>query len=97
MTPTTGEAIHFDGQSPNGILQEGQRLAIPRSTPMPAGLSPLGQKVFRALQIYGAFDVDSSGGSTTLRAQSNAYDQVTITALRADMQLMGPLLQAVAT
>ena len=63
---------------------------------MPAGLSPLGQKVFRVLRTYGAFDVDSSGGSTTLRAQSNAYDAATITALRADMQKLGPLLRAVA-
>lgn len=90
-----GEALRSDGQAADGIVHQGQRLAIPPTVPMPAGLSPLGQKVFRALQTYGAFDVDSSGGSTTLRAQSNAFDPATIDALRQDMKALGPLLEAV--
>lgn len=90
-----GEAIHNDGQYPGGKLMEGQRLGIPRGASMPPGLSPLGQKVFRAFQTYGAYAVDASTGSTTLRAQSNAYNQSTIDALRKDMQKLGPMLQAV--
>lgn len=90
-----GEAIHSDGDANAGIMQQGQRLAIPPDVPMPSGLSPLGQKVFRALQVYGAFDVDTSGGSTVLRAQSNAYDTRTIDKLRDDFKKMGPLLHAV--
>lgn len=91
----TGEAIWGDGPTPGGILQEGARLAIPKSVTMPSGLSPLGQKVFRALQTYGAYDVDSSGGSTVLRAQTNAYDSSTIDALRTDWKILAPMLRLV--
>ena len=91
----TGEAIWGDGPTPGGILQEGARLAIPKSAAMPAGLSPLGQKVFRALQTYGAYDVDSSGGSTVLRAQTNAYASSTIDALRNDWKVLAPMLRLV--
>lgn len=94
-----GEAIHADGWGhagqPGVELHEGQRLAIPRSTRMPAGLSPLGQKVFRALQTYGGFDVDSSWGMTGLRVQSNAFDAATVGALGEDMKAIVPLLHAV--
>lgn len=62
---------------------------------MPAGLSPLGQKVFRAMQTYGVFDIDVAGGTTTLRAQANAYTSSAIDALRADVNKFMPLLQRV--
>jgi hypothetical protein len=62
---------------------------------MPGGLSPLGQKVFRAMQTYGAFDIDVAGGCTTLRVQGNAYSQGVIDALRTDMNVLMPHLQAV--
>lgn len=91
----TGEAIYGDGRNPDGLVQEGQRLAIPASVAMPAGLSPLGQKVFRAYQTYGAFVIDVAGGTTNLRAQANAYDQATITALQQDVMRISPLLQRV--
>ena len=91
----TGEAISGDGRNPDGLVQEGQRLAIPRSVPMPEGLSPLGQKVFRAYQRYGAFVIDVAGGVTNLRAQANAYDRATITALRRDVQRIMPMLECV--
>jgi hypothetical protein len=91
----TGEAISGDGSAVNGISQEGERLAIPPSTAMPSGLSLLGQKVFRALQKYGAFNIDVAGGTTTLRAQNNAYDASTIGALQKDMNKILPLLQKV--
>ncbi|MGN6462273.1 MAG: hypothetical protein ACTHLY_13855 [Pseudolabrys sp.] len=91
----TGDAISGDGKNPNGLVREGQRLAIPRAAPMPYGLSPLSQQVFRALQKYGAFVIDVAGGVTNLRAQANAYDPATITALRQDIARIGPLLEDV--
>jgi hypothetical protein len=91
----TGEAISGDGKNPNGLVQEGQRLAIPVAAPMPQGLSPLGQKVFRAYQRYGAFVIDVAGGVTNLRAQANAYDRATISALQQDVARMTPMLERV--
>ena len=91
----TGEAIGGDGSSPSGIAQEGQRFAIPPAVSTPTGLSPLGQKVFRAMQTYGVFDIDVAGGTTVLRAQANAYDATTISGLRKDVQVLIPLLQLV--
>ena len=90
-----GEAISGDGHNPNGLVQEGQRLAIPPAVPMPEGLSPLGQKVFRAYQRYGAFVIDVAGGVTNLRAQANAYDRATITALQRDLPRITPMLERV--
>ena len=92
----TGQAINGDGTAANGILQEGDRVAIPPGVKLPAGLSPLGLKVAKALQTYGAYDIDTGGPSTTLlRAQANAYDSATIAALRKDVALVMPLLQRV--
>jgi hypothetical protein len=91
----SGEAIGGDGQNPQGIVQEGVRLAIPRQSAMPRGLSPLGQQVFRAYQEYGAFVIDVAGGVTNLRAQANAYDLVTIKALSRDLPRLTPMLQQV--
>lgn len=90
-----GEAISGDGKNPNGIAREGERLAIPPGTLMPPGLSPLGQKVFRAYVSYGSFVVDVAGGVTNLRAQENAYDSATIIALQRDLLKITPLLQQV--
>jgi hypothetical protein len=90
-----GDAISSDGKSPSGIVQLGEHLAIPPDVPMPAGLSSLGQKVFRAYQQYGAFVIDVAGGVTNLRAQANAYDAPTIDALRLDLRRITPLLQRV--
>jgi hypothetical protein len=90
----TGNAIAGDGPSAGGIVQEGDRLGIPPGTAMPGGLSPLGQEVFSAFQKYGAFDIDT-GGATTLRAQQNAYDAATMSALQTDMATLMPLLQLV--
>lgn len=91
----TGEAIRGDGRNPDGIVQEGDRLAIPPAAPMPPGLSPLGQKVFRAYQRYGAYVVDVADGVTNLRAQANAYDAATITLLWRDLSVITPMLQRV--
>lgn len=91
----TGEAISGDGTSTKGIAQEGERLAIPPPTPMPLGLSPLGQKVFRAYKEYGAFVVDVASGVTNLRAQANAFDKATIASLQSDLLKITPMLQRV--
>jgi hypothetical protein len=90
----TGNAIAGDGPSAGGIVQEGDRLGIPPGTPMASGLSPLGEQVFSAFQKYGAFDIDT-GGATTLRAQQNAYDMATMSALQTDMAKLMPLLELV--
>jgi hypothetical protein len=87
-------AVAGDGASSNGIAQEGDRFAIPPNTQMPGGLSDLGKKVFSALITYGAYDIDVAG-ATNFRAQQNAYDGSTITALRNDMKFLIPLLQMV--
>lgn len=88
----TGPAIAGDGGSGSGIVQEGDHLAISPDTPMPTGLSTLGQEVFHALQQYGAYVVDVAGGTTVLRAQANGYEQSTIQALWHDMGSLTPLL-----
>lgn len=90
-----GEAISGDGKNPDGLVKEGQRLAIPADAPMPSGLSPLGQKVFRAYQKYGAFVVDVAGGVTNLRAQANSYDRATITALQRDVARITRILERI--
>ncbi len=91
----TGEAINGDGHNQQGLVQEGERLAIPAGVAMPPDLSRLGQKVFRAYQRYGAFVIDVAGGVTNLRAQANAYDRVTIAALQRDLMRISPLLERV--
>ncbi len=91
----TGQAIAGDGPTVNGLFQEGAHLGIPPTTAMPSGLSPLGQKVFRAYVKYGAFVIDVAGGTSNLRAQANAYDDATMTALQSDLGRLTPLLQAV--
>jgi hypothetical protein len=90
-------AIGGDGYTVGAPLQEGQLLAIPPGTPMPSGLSPLGQEVFRALQQYGAYITERAGaGATVLRAQQNAYNATTISALNTDLNKVLPLLGAVS-
>ncbi|MFL5237232.1 MAG: hypothetical protein ACJ8EL_06445, partial [Rhizomicrobium sp.] len=54
VSPAAGS----DGHTVGAPLQEGELLAIALGTPMPSGLSPLGQEVFRALQQYGAYVID---------------------------------------
>ncbi|WP_194462876.1 hypothetical protein [Bradyrhizobium sp. CCBAU 53340] len=89
-------AIGSDGYTAGAPLQEGQLLAIAPGTPMPSGLSPLGQEVFRALQQYGAYITERGGDQTALRIQQNAYDATTISALDADVNKFLPLLKAVS-
>jgi hypothetical protein len=46
-----------------GTIPLGSRLGIPRGTPVPAGLSPIGTKVWNTLVDYGAFVVDRHEGT----------------------------------
>jgi hypothetical protein len=48
------------GDNP-GTPSEGMLFRLPASLPMPSGLTPFGQMVFRALQSYGAYVTDHSG------------------------------------
>lgn len=66
-------AISGDGGSSNGLFAEGQLMAIPPGVAMPAGLSGYGQKLFRALQNYGAWCNDKGG--TTFAYCAAVYDQ----------------------
>ena len=53
---------------------EGSLLAIPPDTPKPAGLSPLGSAIFDALQHYGGYDVDQTGGGAAVVYAEPAVD-----------------------
>jgi hypothetical protein len=57
-------AIASDGHGDTGSIPTGARLGIPAGTPMPSGLSSLGQRIWRALVTYGAFVVDQHSGSS---------------------------------
>lgn len=54
------------GQPPEGTV-----MYLPAATPMPAGLSPLAQMVFVALQHYGLVLIDQSGGYVNLQGESS--------------------------
>jgi hypothetical protein len=56
-------AIAGDGDAATGAVPTGARLGIPAGTPMPTGLSPLGQAIWRALVTYGAYVVDQHSGT----------------------------------
>ncbi len=89
-------AIATDGPTPGAPLSEGMLLAIPPG-PMPTGLSPLGQIVFRALQNYGAYITERGGqGASGFRAQQNAYDSTIMNALSADAPTLVRLLKVVS-
>jgi hypothetical protein len=54
-----------------GEPPEGTVLYLPAGLPMPAGLSPMGQLVFQALQTYGLVLVDESGRYVAAQAESS--------------------------
>jgi len=59
--PHVAPAIAGDGGS--GSVPIGARLGIPRGTPMPGGLSSIGQRMWNTLMTYGAYVVDRHSGS----------------------------------
>jgi hypothetical protein len=86
-----------------GSIAIGTRLVIPVSATMPSGLSPLGQKVWRAAQKYGLLVVDQSG-TPALYADPRTMTGTQIDPLRAwwcptncdgtsDLDLIVPQLQ----
>jgi hypothetical protein len=89
-------AISADGRNTNGILQEGQLLAIPPGQAMPSGLSSLGQKVFSCLKQYGVYITDNGVDLNCLRAQANAYNSTIMNALNTDLNVVLRLLKIVS-
>lgn len=98
-------AVGGDGSSGNGLCNEGQILAIPKTTAMPAGLSAFGPKIFRALQNYGAINCDN-GGATQFYLGENYNNPgaatwtnpdvfTGATCLVTDANILFPLLQKV--
>jgi hypothetical protein len=92
----TGEAINSDGWSDTGIVQEADRLAIPRNASKPSGLSPLGEASWIALREYGAFVVDKAGMCSKIRMQLNAYNASIADAYSKDLAKLIPLLKKVS-
>jgi hypothetical protein len=56
-------ATSSDWTTTGGPIMYGSRIGIPAGVARPAGLSPIGNMVFDALQKYGAFVGDACGGS----------------------------------
>jgi hypothetical protein len=56
-----------------GAPPEGTWFRMPQSTPMPAGLTPFAQMVFRTLQTYGAVVVDRAGAVMLQAETSNDW------------------------
>lgn len=97
-------ATAWDNGGWSGPVKSGTRLGIPAGTPQPAGLTPLGIKIFKALTVYGAYVGDFVGGSwPAFYVDANTVDvnSPTITNLyafwdnngSADMDKIGPLLR----
>jgi hypothetical protein len=66
--PAVPPAIHTDCGSDPGEPAEGTILRLPRSVPMPAGLTEFGRLVFQALKTYGLVVTDRAG-AVVLQAQ----------------------------
>lgn len=93
-------AINGDGLSPNGFIMEGQIMAIPVGTTMPAGLSVYGQKLFRAMRDYGAFCNDSAGSTGFYLAENynnvpTSWSNADLALIQTDTALLCPLLMKV--
>jgi hypothetical protein len=76
---------------------EGPRVAIPASTPMPAGLSVPGQAVWNALKTYGGWSVDTVGGSApvVLNADPRSVPSSQVVALLNDLPKITPAVRMV--
>jgi hypothetical protein len=64
-------ADRSDCDSTSGQPSEGQWFRFAPGTPMPGGLTPFGQMVFRAVQTYGMVVVDQ-GGAVMLEAEQSS-------------------------
>jgi hypothetical protein len=98
LTGFVAPAINGDGSAganPPGIVKTGQRLAIPPTTAMPGGLSPLGQLVWNACQKYGCYVTDTTGGVYGFRTNPLDYDGATIATFDGDCPTIIRSLQTV--
>lgn len=68
----TAPADRTDCGSNAGTPSEGTWFRMPADTPMPAGLTPFAQMVFKALQTYGAVVTDHAGA--VMVTAENPYD-----------------------
>ena len=66
----TYPADRTDCGSNPGTPSEGTWFRMPATTPMPAGLTPFAQMVFRAMQTYGAVITDHAGAVMTTAENS---------------------------
>jgi hypothetical protein len=88
----------INGESGSGSIPMGARLGIPRSTPMPSGLSPIGQRTWNTLVRYGALAVDRHDGSAPVvfYADPRSVSPATIAPLRSgDLDLIMPAVRVV--
>jgi len=83
-------AIYNDGSC------EGVRVGIPVGVAMPSGLSPQGQNLWKALQTYGAYNVDTAGGGTViLNADPNSVPNADLSAMWGDLHVIGQYVRVV--
>ncbi len=87
-------AVTSDAVAGTGPLQEGEYLAIPLATPMPANLSNGGALLFHALQEYGAYVIDQSVKRNTLSLDAN-FSSKEEQNLATDAGYLLPLLKKV--
>ena len=97
-------AVEFDENGAStyrGTLPMGTRLGIPWGVPRPAGMSPLGNMIFAALQRYGGYVVDRNQ-SFNIPADANTVPVSLIQPVRqttrdrpSDLAKIVPLIQVV--
>jgi hypothetical protein len=91
MAPALNTDCFIGNTAP--IVYEGQHFAIPKTTQVPAGLSPIGKMMFTALQNYGAYITDN-GGTWVVRG-GWALTQSQQLAIYSDWNVLNPMLQLV--
>jgi hypothetical protein len=80
-----------DGQG-FGPLEQGTRFGIPPGTPMPAGLTPIGQMAFTAIQTYGMYLLDYAGlERPSISVDANTVTDAQVRGLYADWEMPGGL------
>jgi len=83
-------AIYNDGSC------EGVRVGIPAGTAMPSGLTLQGQNLWKALQTYGAYNVDTAGGGTViLNADPNSVPSTDLSAMWGDLHVIDQYVRVV--
>jgi hypothetical protein len=86
------------GEGGSGSIPMGARLGIPRGTPMPGGLSAIGQRTWNTLVTYGAIVVDRHDGSSPaiFYADPRSVSPATVAPLRfGDLDRIMPAVRVV--